>query len=246
MDVNEASIRGTVRTTLPVQAWGESTRKKNTFYLHVFDWPADGVLQLGGFLGKLNKAYLLSDKTQTAIAHKRTDDRTIEFYVPAEAPDAASSVLVVEVDDTEHVDLHRLLSTRQNNMLRAFDGIPVGGDFKYGNGKITNNGVSSWKNSDQSMTWPVYLTEAGEFKVVVEYIRYKQANKFIVEAGNTSLLGTTQTDSSNSRDKDYIKQDLGIMNLSAGEQLIKMHTDSIPEGDLMELRALHFIPISGK
>jgi len=239
MDVNEASIRGTVRTTLPVQAWGESTRKGNTFYLHVFDWPANGVLQLGGFLGKVKKASLLSDKAQTAIAHKRTDDRTIEFEVPANAPDVASSVIVVEVDDAENVDKHRLLSTRQYNMLRAFDGIAVGGAFKYGNGKITNNGVSGWKNSDQSMTWPVYLTEAGEFKVVAEYKPYKQANRFIVEAGNTTLSDTTMT-----KGKNYIMHDLGTVNLSSGEQVIKIHADGIPEGDLMELRALHFIPLS--
>ena len=98
--------------------------------------------------------------------------------------------------------------------------------------------------SATTLNLPVYLTEAGKFKVVAEYKAYKEVNKFVVEAANTSLLGTTQSDSSNSRDKDYIKQDLGIMNLSAGEQTIKMHTDSIPNRDLMELRALHFIPLA--
>ncbi|WP_158850278.1 alpha-L-fucosidase [Algibacter sp. L1A34] len=246
MDVNEASIHGAVRTTLPVQAWGESTRKKNTFYLQVFDWPTDGILKLGGFLGKVNKAYLLSDKTQTAIAYKRTDNKTIEFEVPAKTPDAASSVLVVEVDDAENVDLHRMISTTQNNMLRAFDGIAVGGEFKYGNGKITNNGVSGWKDKNQSMTWPVYLTEAGKFRVVAEYKTFKQSNKFTVEVGNTALSGTTLSDKRRLRDKDYIKQDLGSVNLSSGNMIFKIHADSIPEGDLMELRALHFIPITDK
>ncbi len=240
MDVNEPSIRGTERTTLPVQAWGESTRKKNTFYLHVFDWPNDGVLQLGGFLGKVNKAYLLSDETQTAIAHKRTDNKTIEFEVPEKAPDAASSVLVVEVDDADNVDPHRLISTRQNNMLRAFDGIPVGGGFKYGNGKITNNGVSGWKKEGQAMTWPVYLTEAGEFKVIAEYKPYKHSNKFTVEVSKAILSDTTIT-----KGKDYIKQELGTMNLSSGKHVVKIHAEGIPKGDLMELRALHLIPLSG-
>ena len=46
--VNGESIRGTTRTPLPVQAWGESTRKGNTLYLHVFDWPSDGKLVVGG------------------------------------------------------------------------------------------------------------------------------------------------------------------------------------------------------
>jgi alpha-L-fucosidase len=238
MDVNEASIRGTVRTTLPVQAWGESTRKKNTFYLHVFDWPTDGVLQLGGFSGKVKKAWLLSDKNEIAIPHKRTDNRTIQFEVPAEAPDVNCSVIVVEVDNADNVDSYRLISTSQDNMLRAFDGIAVGGEFKYGNGKSTNNGVSGWKDNGQSMTWPVYLSEAGKFKVIAEYKPYKQSNKFIVEAGKATLSDTIR-----SNEKDFIKNDLGNVNLSSGNQIIKIHADSIPEGDLMELRALHFIPI---
>jgi len=41
MSANAASIRGTERTPLAVQAWGESTRRLNTVYLHVFDWPRD-------------------------------------------------------------------------------------------------------------------------------------------------------------------------------------------------------------
>lgn len=238
MDVNEASIRSTVRTTLPVQAWGESTRKKNTFYLHVFDWPSNGVLQLGGFLGKVKKAWLLSDKNQVAIPHKRTDSMTMQFEVPTEAPDVASSVIVVEVDDAENVDSYRLISSTQDNMLRAFDGIAVGGEFKYGNGKITNNGVSGWKQNGQSMTWPVYLSEAGKFKVIAEYKPYKQSNKFIVEVGKVTLSDTTR-----SNEKGFIKHDLGDINLLAGNQIIKIHTDSIPKGDLMNLRALHFLPL---
>ncbi len=241
MDVNEASIRGTVRTTLPVQAWGESTRKGNTLYLHVFDWPADGILQLGGFLGQVKKAWLLSDKNQSALSHQRTDPKTIAFEVPAKAPDMASSVIVVEVDDAENVDSHRLISTSQDNMLRAFDGIAVGGEFKYGNGKITNNGVSGWKQKDQAMTWPVYLTEAGKFKVFAEYKPYRQSNKFTVEVGTAALSDTTI-----SNGKDYIMHELGTMNLSSGSQTIKIYADGIPKEDLMELRALHFVPIITK
>ena len=46
--VNGDSIRGTTRTPLPVQTWGESTRKGNKLYLHIFDWPTNGQLVVGG------------------------------------------------------------------------------------------------------------------------------------------------------------------------------------------------------
>ena len=240
MDVNEVSIRGTDRTTLPVQAWGESTRKKNTFYLHVFNWPSDGTLELGGFLGTINKAWLLSDKNQTPLSHERTDEMTVQFRVSNDAPDLASSVIVVEVDDAENVDSNRPISITTDNMLRAFDGIAVGGRFRYGDGKASRNGASAWTRDGQAMTWPVYLSEPGKFKVIVEYKPSKQSNKFIVEAGKEKISATAKSVGKRSR---YITHDLGTISLSAGPQVIKIQADGVPEGDLMELRALHLNPL---
>ena len=240
MDVNEVSIRGTDRTTLPVQAWGESTRKKNTFYLHVFNWPSDGTLELGGFLGTINKAWLLSDKNQTPLSHERTDEMTVQFRVSNDAPDLASSVIVVEVDDAENVDSNRPISITTDNMLRAFDGIAVGGRFRYGDGKASRNGASAWTRDGQAMTWPVYLSEPGKFKVIVEYKPSKQSNKFIVEAGKEKISATAKSVGKRSR---YITHDLGTISLSAGPQVIKIQADGVPEGDLMELRALHLNPV---
>ena len=240
MDVNEVSIRGTDRTTLPVQAWGESTRKKNTFYLHVFNWPSDGTLELGGFLGTINKAWLLSDKNQTPLSHERTDEMTVQFRVSNDAPDLASSVIVVEVDDAENVDSNRPISITTDNMLRAFDGIAVGGRFRYGDGKASRNGASAWTRDGQAMTWPVYLSEPGKFKVIAEYKPSKQSNKFIVEAGKEKISATAKSVGKRSR---YITHDLGTISLSAGPQVIKIQADGVPEGDLMELRALHLNPV---
>ena len=238
MDVNETSIRGTVGTTLPVQVWGESTRKKNTFYLHVFNWPADGTLELGGFLGTVNKAYLLSDKNETALSHERTDKMTVQFKVPAEAPNLASSVVVVEVDDAENVDSNRPISTTTNNHLRAFDGIAAGGRFRYGDGKALRNGVSAWTRDGQAMTWPVYLSALGKFKVIAEYKPRKNSNKFIVATGTEKISATAKTNGT-----DFIKHDLGTINLPAGIHTIKLQADGVPDGDLMELRTLHLNPL---
>src|SRR6185295_2264554 len=57
---NGESIRGTTRTPLPVQSWGESTRKGNTLYLHVFDWPKTGELVVGGLKSNVKSAEVLA------------------------------------------------------------------------------------------------------------------------------------------------------------------------------------------
>jgi hypothetical protein len=58
--LNGESIRGTERTPLPVQTWGESTRKGNRLYLHVFQWPADGRLVVGGLKSDVKSTPLLA------------------------------------------------------------------------------------------------------------------------------------------------------------------------------------------
>src|SRR6185369_7164958 len=61
MKVNGDAIHGTTRSPLPVQAWGESTRKGTTLYLHVLDWPRGGRLTVGGLLSPVKRARLLAD-----------------------------------------------------------------------------------------------------------------------------------------------------------------------------------------
>ena len=48
MKVNGESIYGTQKSPLPLQSWGVSTQKGNLLYLHVFAWPKDGKLIVGG------------------------------------------------------------------------------------------------------------------------------------------------------------------------------------------------------
>jgi hypothetical protein len=69
--VNGESICGTTRTPLPVQAWEESTRKANTLYLHVFEWPRDGKLVVGGLKNKARRAFLLSDAKRAPLPAER-------------------------------------------------------------------------------------------------------------------------------------------------------------------------------
>src|SRR2546423_8791191 len=94
MTVNAESIKGTERTPLPVQAWGESTRKGNTLYLHVFNWPRDGKLMVGGLKSNVSSAYLLGDSSKSPLKVNRSGNLDIQLDVPATAPDSADSVVV--------------------------------------------------------------------------------------------------------------------------------------------------------
>src|SRR5204863_3882838 len=88
MKINGDSIHGTMRTPLPVQAWGESTLKGRTLYLHVFNWPSDGKLVVGGLKSNVASAYLLCDGSKSALKVERLNDLDLAIGIPTLAPDA--------------------------------------------------------------------------------------------------------------------------------------------------------------
>lgn len=62
LKVNGESIYGTQRTNLPVQPWGVTTLKGDTLYAHVYRWPSDGKLVIGGLRSEIKKGWCLANK----------------------------------------------------------------------------------------------------------------------------------------------------------------------------------------
>jgi alpha-L-fucosidase len=98
MKVNCESIYGTTANPIGELPWGRCTAKPGKLYLHVFDWPANGHLELTGLKNKAKKAYLLTDKKQTKLPIMSEVEDKIIITVPAEAPDAIDSVVVLEIN----------------------------------------------------------------------------------------------------------------------------------------------------
>lgn len=100
MKVNSVSIYNTQMGPLQRLQWGRSTAKRNnkTFiiYCHVFDWPANGQLQITD-LGTLpTRCYLLSDPTLPIIADQK--NALITLSIPASKKDEICPVIALEFD----------------------------------------------------------------------------------------------------------------------------------------------------
>jgi alpha-L-fucosidase len=93
MQQNGAGIYGSSSSPLPVQPWGESTRKGNKLYLHVFDWRT--ALYVGGLESKVDKAYLLTDKAKKPLPVQRKNARDIVITYTNTV--AASSRLICHI-----------------------------------------------------------------------------------------------------------------------------------------------------
>jgi alpha-L-fucosidase len=102
MKVNGEAIYGTTKSPLKSQpAWGRVTQKRNTLYLHVFDWPADGKLVVPGLKNKIKSATLMASGESLKTSNDADD---VMVSVPASAPDKISSTIVLKLESAPEVD----------------------------------------------------------------------------------------------------------------------------------------------
>jgi alpha-L-fucosidase len=95
MKTNGAAIYGTTASPFHYLSWGRCTRKGNKLYLHVIDWPENGLLSIP-LLNKIERAYLLSAPKATLEVQKSELKNIVKL--PFAAPDKYVSVVVLEVE----------------------------------------------------------------------------------------------------------------------------------------------------
>ena len=168
LKVNGESIYGTQRTNLPVQPWGVTTLKGDTLYAHVYRWPSDGKLVIGGLRSEIKKGWCLANK-KTSVKFNRLNADDYELTLPAKAPDSMDAVIALILDKQQAPNPIRLLDARQSNILYTFDAQLQGRGLGFGDGKPNRNYVKNWKNENQSMKWKLRLNEPAEYTVYLDY-----------------------------------------------------------------------------
>jgi alpha-L-fucosidase len=98
MAVNGESIHGTTASPIDTPEWGRCTAKDDKLYLHVFDWPSDGRLEVALPNASIAEAYMLADKKKESLPVVCDDDKVV-VSLPGEAPDAIDSVIVLVKND---------------------------------------------------------------------------------------------------------------------------------------------------
>ena len=255
--VNGESIRGTTATLLAVQAWGESTRKGNDLYLHVFDWPMDGHLVVGGLKSAVKTASLLSDPQKSLKVTSTGMD--VEIDLPPKAPDPIDSVIKLTCDTIPQGDKARLISSTQNNVLRSLDAKVTGG-LHYNNAQQTDY-IRDWKKLDDTVTWSARLNNKTTFDVVVAYHGEKghpeiagnadagqsprpatkgEGGTFEVSFGGKALHGTSLPNGK------YLTASLGQVTLEPGNFDIVIKATEITGDALMQLRQLILTPVQSQ
>lgn len=257
--VNGESIRATTRTPLMRQAWGDSTLKGKQLFLHVFEWPKDGKLVVGGLKTEIQKAVLLSDRDKELSVRRNGLD--VEIEVPKVAPDQADSVILVECKSVPEADTAFLLQNNMPNNLSVFFGQLLGttkkDGWRLGRGQSISANVTGWSQKECGVKWSTRLNQKTEFDVMVTYdapgadgqakietmggtVLKKSEDTFggtfVVEIGSQKLKGEI------SQQGEGVKLNLGRITLEPGPIQIQVMAETITGKELMRLQSVTLIP----
>jgi len=242
MSKNSASIYQTTKTALPYQSWGVSTRKNNLLYLHVFNWPKNGQLIVGGLKSGISKAWVLADKKE--LKFSRLDPLDVAIHLPAQAPDTSNTVIVLETTTGKiETDTVRLLASRETtNRLLAFDARLEGKGFGFGDGKTSSYYVEGWKNTNQSVNWDFRLIEPATYKILLKYAADNvDEGTYELSIGNHKVKGSVEAIAKGVQVKE---QELGTVSLEPGAHSLSITPVEIKKAGLMKLLEIQLIPVS--
>ena len=240
MSVNGESIQGTQRTPLDRQAWGDSTKKGNTLYLHVWDWPTDGKLVLSGFEGKVLRANLLVKPSQAALPVSRLGASDVEITLPRTAPDPVDSVVVLHLASPAAGFPGRLVQEDVSiNRLLAFDAAARGDGFSYGDGKASRYYIDGLNHEGNTLDWQVRSRGVERYRV--EAVFASAAPKKSSVAALTLKLGTIDLHAEARSNGDPMK----LLHVVLGEVQVAEHLTPMKlsmQGDALHIFEVDLIP----
>jgi len=237
MQKNGTSISGTTASPLPLQSWGVSTKKGNTLYLHVFNWPADGKLYVGGLKSDAGKIYLLADPAKT-LKSARVNGEDVVIDLPHQAPDTINTVIVIEPKDKLRTDSVRYIAPGSPlTRLLAYGANQHGAGFGFGDGKAGRYYVDGWKNKDQYLSWNFRIASAGSYRMVIKYLSGTGGGTYQWQTGSLRGENTIAGNDNNA----VITEEIGVLNLTAGLHELSIRPVAIQGPELMKLLELQLV-----
>ncbi len=179
LKVNGESIYGTTAGPFDFLSWGSCTRKGDLLYLHVFDWPQDGVLHVP-LPQPVAAAYLLADPSKP-LKYESTGGKLL-IHLPALAPDPVASVVVIKVSG-EPTPLHSL-AWNAPVQASGTDG-PKGAEWAVDNDPYTvwkapQDATSAWLQVDLGSPTVVGAVRVGIHRANLQKfaLEYKDGDKW--------------------------------------------------------------------
>jgi alpha-L-fucosidase len=228
MDVNSESIYDTTASPFGKLPWGRCTRKAvddgTLLYLHVFDWPDDGELPVPGLKNRVEKAYLLADGT---ALQTREQDSGVVVSLPAEAPDAINSVIVLKVEGTLDIGVAAPKPREDGALVLSADAAFIHNNEGTRDARVQerdgNSNIGYWTDAEAWAEWSFEIERPGQYEIRAELAVQEAKSRFRI--GLPDQLKAVEVASTGGY-YDYVEKSLGQIRFEkAGKYTLRIKPD---------------------
>lgn len=242
MKTNSEAIYGTSASPFKKLSWGKCTQKPGKLYLHVFDWPKDGVLAVP-MSNLVSKAYLLADP-QRALSVV-VNDEGVQVKNLGTAPDPIASVVVLEVEGPVRVVAQGLKQAADGSITLNAAAAEIHGSARLEKKNGSEN-IGYWTNDQSFVEWEVQVSKPGTFEAMLTSACKPESagTPFTLLAGDQRLSG--KVEATKGWD-DFVTARIGSIKVEkAGVVKIALKPGKKPQGKegVMNLRALVLKPVA--
>jgi len=166
IQTNGESVYGTSASPFARLPWGRCTRKGDVLYLHVFDWPTNGVLVVPGLKNEVSQAMVLATGAEMTFTH--TNNGSVQLAVPLDPPDQVVTVIALRIVGEPVVEVDPLRQ-REDGVI-ALDAIDA--DLQGESLRVETIGgkhnLGYWTSAEDSASWTFMVHTPGEFSFVLD------------------------------------------------------------------------------
>ncbi len=250
---NGESIYGTSASPFGEIPWGRVTVNGEKLYLHVFEWPPDGMLSLVGLKNDVKKAYPLLNSAQTL--HVSRDKDKVSVGLPGKPEGLGDTVIVLEIAGTPELDAP-VVEQKDSSFIMLTPGTAVteAKAAKYFNA-FGGYHIAEWSDPQDSVDWQIELSQPNRYQVWITYaaqVERQVGKKYRVSVGPENIEAAVVDTGAFcflsglpcKTGYQYRTYNIGIVNLSkAGRYQLTIRPAASADGDLMYLKQIELTPL---
>jgi alpha-L-fucosidase len=261
MKVHGEAIYGTTASPFHRLAWGRATRKGNTLYLFIFDWPSDDMLHVP-LTNAATRATLLGASSDLAIARSADLDELV-ISLPKQATGATLPVVRLELSDAPNVaefavrpdadgvirlKPHDAELQNEGNGKRNGEGLRI---EQVGAIENVQYNIGYWLDRADFPSWKVRVPSSATAKTGKDVVRYEvyltmacadasAGSAFSLVLDGVKVDGVTRGTGDWQKYQDVF---LGPVTWKPGAHSVAVKAITKPGEAVMNIREIRFVPV---
>lgn len=230
------AIYGTVAGPTGRQSWGVSTQRGETVYL--IDFEPVRTLRVRGWQSRIRAARLLDG--DAPVGFRQTVDG-LDLELPR--LDSLATVVALTLAEPPVITLGLPAPEADGRIVLPANRAQITGTKLYCNCDALGGRLCFWSEAADTAHWCFAVPTAGRFAVQVDYSNIPDAagSRFAVSVAGERLEAVAQSSGSWLQ---FRRDNLGMLNLAAGQQSLTITPVQMLAGGLMCLRRIVLTPLS--